>query len=596
VKLALRSLEEDGTIRVGILALRHGEQLRIVSEGVARDLTGTLLADVLSDKKEWEKLLEEQDSRAILIRHGSGLEANDSNSVFRTIYTDSPLFKTHNVEILVSTLNIDVAKSNGNQAPDSTEEGLLDSVLVPRLEAPASSAGGYSSVAYPIHKALLIGSNMDDVLAVGLFSRTLGISSIPPELIKLVVNSSNTTTPILPVSNQPNALPSSRTVTSAIDVSKARKAVASFRSSVNNAVQYQHGWAASGLADVTEWVTEGAKPAKKFKGPIKTYITELLKATSARISLAEAELQTRSKDGSVSPEVRSSISKAVDNWAEGAHRELRDSLDVAFSSKQWHKLAWWKLLWRVDEVGMITGDLLERAWLTYAEKGMVFLAGRVQEAGILERKAWETTIQTIQSPVSTSPPHTQTSATQTLKPDQELELPSSGPAILYSMTPAETEAVTFATLDIPYPQHIPAARRSLIESTVPDLHSLAQKLVMTTLSTTALTSALSALLYISFPLTSIYETAAIAAFGLVFGLSRMQNQWERAREDWQVTVREEGRRALMATEGSVRSLVAKGGRPVVDDVLVKEIEDAKLIVAECYLALDSIEKQRGDGI
>lgn len=68
----------------------------------------------------------------------------------------------------------------------------------------------------------------------------------------------------------------------------------------------------------------------------------------------------------------------------------------------------------------------------------------------------------------------------------------------------------------------------------------------------------------------------------------MQNQWERAREHWQGIVREDGRRALMATEGSVRSLVAKGGRAVVDDVLIKEIEDAKLIVAKCHSALDGI--------
>ena len=79
-------------------------------------------------------------------------------------------------------------------------------------------------------------------------------------------------------------------------------------------------------------------------------------------------------------------------------------------------------------------------------------------------------------------------------------------------------------------------------------------------------SALSALLWISSSC-SVFEASAVAALGLTFSLRRMQKLWEGARESWQGTVREEGRRTLKGTEDLVRLIVRskEQGRVQVDE-------------------------------
>lgn len=47
----------------------------------------------------------------------------------------------------------------------------------------------------------------------------------------------------------------------------------------------------------------------------------------------------------------------------------------------------------------------------------------------------------------------------------------------------------------------------------------------------------------------------MAALGLTFSLRRMQKLWEGARDSWQGTVREEGRRTLKSTEDLVRLII-----------------------------------------
>ncbi|KAL7266149.1 hypothetical protein RUND412_011316, partial [Rhizina undulata] len=42
------------------------------------------------------------------------------------------------------------------------------------------------------------------------------------------------------------------------------------------------------------------------------------------------------------------LSEAVADWSLAAHTELRDTLDAAFKSNTWRKLAWWKLLWAIE--------------------------------------------------------------------------------------------------------------------------------------------------------------------------------------------------------------------------------------------------------
>lgn len=72
---------------------------------------------------------------------------------------------------------------------------------------------------------------------------------------------------------------------------------------------------------------------------------------------------------------------------------------------------------------------------------------------------------------------------------------------------------------------------------------------MESTSFSALTSALGGLMYLSS--FGLYESGAVAAFGIVWSLRRLQKKWETAREYWQSEIREEGRKAVRAVTISV---------------------------------------------
>ncbi|KAF2663261.1 hypothetical protein BT63DRAFT_394111 [Microthyrium microscopicum] len=576
IKLALRSLEGDGTIRIGILALTRDDAGTAESIQKARKVASCLLADVLAPKSKWEEALSNSgdDARAVIIRYGPDIESPYTNSVFKILQSDSPLLKQFNLEILISTLNVNTTSVNSSNLSSSTEISSLDAILALRLESPASAAGGYSSVEYPIHKALLVGAGLNDILSLGTFTGLQNITTLPSDMIQTVIDVPSH----LSTSSGHSGVGDNDSV-AIIDVNSSTKAISDFRESPLKAGDYPVEWEASHLPKVLDWVTRDAQSTPKLKAPIKRHIESILQTTAARIAQAESDLESNMQAGIVPKPVRMSISKTVDSWAERAHSELQGRLDVAFNSKQWHKLAWWKLLWRVDEVGMIAGDLLRKSWLVEAEKGTIFVAGRVQEAGLLERKSWELESQAASVIASQSAEDLQAKATDQLG----VSPPTS--AILYSGSELDIAMSRFSTLDIPYPQHIPSTRQSLLRDTVPRLHARAQSLVFASLSMTGFTSALSALLYISFPSTTLFEASAIAAFGLVLSMSRTQKKWGEARTEWQSTVREQGRQALMNTEGSVRKLVAEGAKPNPDLVLINEVNGAKKLVAKCYDSL-----------
>jgi hypothetical protein len=226
-------------------------------------------------------------------------------------------------------------------------------------------------------------------------------------------------------------------------------------------------------------------------------------------------------------------------WAEKSHTELRDELDEAFSARNWHKLSWWKLLWRVDDVTMLSQEIIERRWLISAEKSSIFLAGRMAQAGFPEELPKVLVQHEI--PITT----TETAPTLDNQP---------------------TNLSTEVRKSQPWSDTIATAREELIAANVPPLQALAQRLILQTMSTTSLSGALSALLWISSSC-SVFEASAVAALGLTFSLRRMQKLWEGARESWQGTVREEGRRTLKGTEDLVRLIVRskEQGRVQVDE-------------------------------
>ena len=110
------------------------------------------------------------------------------------------------------------------------------------------------------------------------------------------------------------------------------------------------------------------------------------------------------------------------------------------------------------------------------------------------------------------------------------------------------------------PTQISTSRTRLLNTTVPALQALAQKLVLFSVSTTTLTSSLSILTYLSFPSASVSEVCTAAAVGLIYSLRRQQTKWETARTYWENEVREDGRTTLRETEELLRTVIREGGR------------------------------------
>lgn len=446
----------------------------------------------------------------------------------------------------MSTLNVNVA---GVVASVSTESSK-DAVLVPKLQA--TSARGLP-VPYPVHKTLILGEGLDSAVAYGKFTSD-SVGEIG-DVVKVAIN--------LPPPLK-EADPNEQSTSTAVNVDVGTEALASFRQSIQNVHVYEQDWFRSGLPALSKWLVQGLQPSEPFKPAIKSLIASVADDAEANITREDAQQLDKLASSTSQQETAVSIIGHLETWAEKSHRELRDQLDEAFTARNWHKLAWWKLFWRVDDVTMITSEILERRWLVDAEKNSIYLAGRMNQVGFPE----DISKLTITRPES---PETNTSI-----PTQN-SFPTPKP---------QTDLSTQVHHPNPWPAQISTSRASLLSETIPPLQALAQRLVLQTLSTTSLSAALSALLYVSVSTVSLFEASAVAALGLTFSLRRMQKLWEGAREMWQGEVREEGRRTLKYTEELVRLIVRNSKVKEGEDEGVKERRAAREAVQRVREALE----------
>ncbi|EYE98463.1 uncharacterized protein EURHEDRAFT_448739 [Aspergillus ruber CBS 135680] len=518
LQLALRGLEsEEPLVRVAVLGLND--------TNAARRLVRLLLSDPLSSREDWEDMLEgyEADtSRGLLIRYGEECQ-NIPNNLLPTISIPSQLLKKANMEILVSNL--------GAEADSSVAQFTADTFLVPTVTIRTSHSGRHNVVRYPVHKSIVCGSGMEDLVSYsGLITR----SDLKREK-KSVYGAIEMEVSDKERRNDRFAF---------VDIKQAEESLSKFRESVQNASLYERGWNSSGVQPVVDWLTSMRESGESLDPSLKTLILSLLDAAEEGVLAKEAWKAQEQQSASVSEEVRTELDRSVGLWAERAHSELRSSLEEGFASKRWRGLAWWKLFLRVDDVSMLTSEILERRYLQGAEKEVIWTAGQLQQAGLMD--------------------------------DLGLSEPSE--------VKGEQQALVEQTSPpVPWPVQISTSRTRLLNTTVPALQALAQRLVLFSLSTTSLTSALSGLTYFSFPTASVYETCTLAAVGLVYSLRRQQTKWERAREFWEDEVREEGRTALRSTEEQLQTLVQEGGRPAIEsteDEARETIEQARKAVED----------------
>ena len=354
------------------------------------------------------------------------------------------------------------------------------------------------------------------------------------------------------------------------DLRKAESAILKLRQSLENSSTYEHLWLESGISSIINFSRDGTltdeaslKPALK----ILVAITADNAETSIRNEEAEEARQVRAS--TVSGSTREALQVAISSWAEFAHRELRDKLENAFQDRSWRKLAWWKLIWRVDDVNMIAGDALQRAYLVDAEKGLIWLSGRIQEAGLAG---------------TYEPPR--------LKPEIKRSFTDRIPDLTLGEARRIASNTSSASRPVkaprPWPTDIEASRSDLLADTIPPLQALAQRLLLEAISTGALASTLSLLVYISISTTSVYESGAIAALGLAWSARRMQTRWERAKLQWIEKVTLDGRKVLGVIEKKFRTAVKLGGqaRPYVQ--AVGDREEARNCLSRVRAALEKL--------
>lgn len=555
---------------------------------LSKKLARVLLADPLADEGAWEKELEEvspNDCGAILLRYGIfcnmalhnylrwlryGEDGDEAphNPLLKTILVPSRVLRNNKLEILVSNINVNANGPGRSSALDRPQ----DAILVPALQTPTSFSGRHTIVTYPVHKAIVAGEGLGSILSYGRFAAREP-KALPERTVKVAIGIS--------ASGVDTKDSSPSNTLSLVDVDLATQALASFRESIANAMIYERGWSKSGMPALSDWLIEGTSSESNLKPMVKDLIVSVVDEANDTITAEESSSRTEGRSSRISETTKSSILSSLSVWAEHAHRELRDQLDVAFAGKHWAKIKWWKLFWRVDDVAMVSSEVLERRWLRDAEKGIIFIAGRVEEAGYFRN-------------------------VRDLRERQSLQSPEAERAQILGQLPEYITVEDVARADLirkadgtvpefkltPWPAHIPLTRLRLLQETVPPLQALAQSLVLQTLSTSFLTSALSALMYLSITTTSFFEAGAVAALGTTWSLRRMQRKWEAAREFWEAEVREEGRRALKQTEESVGAIISDGDKQPVDSQSVDERTKAKRALARVRELLEILEQKK----
>lgn len=431
-------------------------------------------------------------TQVFLHRYGEISESLPSD-LLPTISVPSSILKNNNLEILVSTL--------GSETDQNAATFDADTFLVPTVTIQTSHSGRHNVVRYPVHRTIVCGSGVDGLLS---YSTMIGRSNLQNEVssirgaIELAVKDQKSTSEHIYL----------------VDIDRASAALQIFRESAHNAKDYERGWNGSGVQPLIDWLANSSTPTGSGMNPtLVPLIESILDSADASVLVRDAKALHDQTAGIAPEEMRSTLDHGITAWAERAHSELRSSLEEGLASPRWRGLSWWKLFWRVDDVSMITTEILDKKFLRQAEREVIWTSGRYQQAGLLDEQ----------------------SSSDPAKP-----VPASWPTQIFDL------------------------RTKLLTTTVPSLQALAQSLVLFTVSTTTLTSALSALTYVGIPSAGVYESCTLAAVGLVYSLRRQQKKWDVARAFWEEEVREEGRTSLLETEASLREIVRSGGRAVED--------------------------------
>ncbi|KIW99377.1 uncharacterized protein Z518_11365 [Rhinocladiella mackenziei CBS 650.93] len=574
LQLALQGLEfEIPTTRVAVLGLNVPE--------TARRIVRLLLADALKDESQWERQLLKQDSdfsQGLVIRYGQPPNPNlpQARNPIPVLYVPSEILERNNIEILVSA----VSGPRTGELLQAAQAVTSDAFLSPSIGTPTAANGRQTTISQPVHSSLLVTNGLDELLiAAELLASTNFAAGEDRKSVRLVAN----------LEGIEGEAPGQVLI---VNVAKAEEGLAAIRRSVGEATSYEHKWIDSGMPLLSSWLTLAS--ASRSEGPIPTPVRMLISSllTNASRNLqAQAALEARSQaERSLSLATRANLEASIEEFSRKAHLELQSGLASAWSSRNWRKLAWYKLFWRVDDVGLIITDLVTNAWLPHTERAVYELSGRLSQAGILPMDLISTyrqsegigTTRTTVDRVAEAIPVVQAQAEMATDPPMQ-------PVVTNA---AGTVEATMAAVgrSIPLSTSISMTRSRQIDRAIMNLTSTAQQIVLKTLSLTGLSAGLSALTYVSITPGSLYEAGTIVAVGTAYALWRMQGDWLKATKALEDGLYEEGRTVIQKIVGRMTELIEKGSRVIEDEVEVRSRQEAENAVMKAREELDRLEK------
>lgn len=561
LQLALQGLEsETPATRVAVLGLNV--------QDTARRLVRLLLADALEDEGAWEKQILDSAaafSHGLVIRYGQ--PPNPSLPQPRTstpvLYIPSDVLLRNNMEILVSAIQ---GLGNG-ELLQGAHTVTADAFLSPSVGTPTAASGRQVAISQPVHSTLLATNGLDELMAAAeLLASTNFVAPEDRMSVQSVVNLEGIKT----------KAPGEVLI---VDATKAEEGLAAIRRSVTEARTYEHKWMDSGIPLLTNWLTSASAARSKgpIPAPVKTLIHSVL-TNATRNLQAQAALEKRSNAArSINYATKANLEEMIEEFSRNAHQELQSGLSSAWSSRNWRKLAWYKLFWRVDDVGLIITDLVMNAWLPRTERAVYELSGRFSQAGI-------SLMDVPQNDNTTALPNKE----KIVEPTQVLQAqagvatePAIEPVVVNRMGRAEVEMAPIPR-PVPLSSSISAIRATQIDRAITSLSSTAQQIVLKTLSLTGLSAGLSGLTYVSVA-GSMYEAGTIVALGTAFALWRMQSDWLTTTKTLETGLHEEGKTLIRRIVGRMRDLVDQGSKVVEDEVEIRtrrEAEDAVLRAKE----------------
>jgi hypothetical protein len=565
LQLAIQSLEtESPTTRVAVIGLNVSM--------TARRLVRLLLADALVPEERWEKQLlsEGEDfSRGLLIRYGDSPNSSlqQAHQALPMLSIPASVLQRNNLEIVVSSVNVPGqrgALANGRSTSS-------DAFLSPTVSTPSNASGRQSMINQPVHKSLLIAKDINELVGVAeLLASAKFSSKSEARMVDVLVNLEGITGKQIEQ-------------TMILDMQKAEAGLHAIRSSLEKAMTYEHNWIDSGMPLLSRWFTiASANDSGTLSSPVKNLITSLLDNTSSAINTQSMEAARSAELKSITDNTRANLETAIKEFSYSAHAELQSGLATAWSSRNWRKLAWYKLFWRVDDVSLILTDLISNAWLPRTEKAVYEISGRLIQAGIppsgFEEVPAEVKVVAVEEPVAAS-----------IEPLAVAGVANGGTSTIAPI-PGRTDIVLQQSRFTPpsLASAISTARQAFMSRAITELTFSAQQLVLKTLTISGLSAGLSSLAFFSITTGSIYESATIVALGTAYALRRMQGDWQTQCKALEDGLLDAGRTVLRQTEERMRELVRDGGRINEDSVETKTRKEASEAVENAKMALKKL--------